>query len=385
MNSVKVLSIGSDTKLFEKGSAVRARVAEYGKLFKEYYVVVFAKSGKGYKREQIADNVWIYPTHSFARVGYPVDGFIEANKIVEQKGLKPEDTVVTVQDPFESGIVGYFLKRWLGFPLHVQVHTDFLSPEFVRGSLLNRVRLKIAPRVLRAADAVKVVSERIKKSLIETYGTPAEKIAVLPIFVETSASANGGKAIDLHDRFGKKAVFLMASRLTEEKRVDVAIRVFAEVAKENENVALCIVGSGPKEKELRALAGTLGVSGHVFFEGWQNDLAPYYQGADAFVLTSAFEGYGMTLIEAATAGLPIVSTDVGVAPELFTGDAEELLCPVGDIECLGRAMRDLLSDESRRKFGESMRKNATKFAILKEEYLARMKESIESAARDRLV
>jgi glycosyltransferase involved in cell wall biosynthesis len=81
-------------------------------------------------------------------------------------------------------------------------------------------------------------------------------------------------------------------------------------------VGLVIVGSGSEESELKNLAQKLGIENAVIFEGWQNNLASYYKTCDCFLVTSWYEGYGMTLVEAAAVGTKIVSTDVGIAKEV---------------------------------------------------------------------
>ena len=64
------------------------------------------------------------------------------------------------------------------------------------------------------------------------------------------------------------------------------------------DIGLIIVGSGPEEGLLKLKARTYGIGAQVIFEGWQDDLASYYKTADLFVLTSNYEGYGMSVVEA---------------------------------------------------------------------------------------
>jgi glycosyltransferase involved in cell wall biosynthesis len=80
---------------------------------------------------------------------------------------------------------------------------------------------------------------------------------------------------------------------------------------------LIIVGSGSEADRLTSLVKKHGLEKSVMFEPWadQGTLYSYYKTADLFLVTSLFEGYGMTLVEAHAAGCKIVSTDVGVAGE----------------------------------------------------------------------
>ena len=85
------------------------------------------------------------------------------------------------------------------------------------------------------------------------------------------------------------------------------------------------------------------------FLGWKNNLSEYYGKADVFVLTSNSEGWGMAVIEAAIAGLPIIMTDVGCAGEVIKNNESGLIIPVGDKQKLVETIMKLIDDESLRK------------------------------------
>ena len=146
--SIKVLSIGSDRKLFEDGSAVSERIKEYAGLVEEYHVIVFSKRSLGLKSKQIAPNAWIYPTNSVSRWFYPLDAI--------RIGKKIGATMITTQDPFESGWAGLKLKKILKIPLEVQLHTDPYSSHF--SGFLNWVRKFIMKKVMRGADGIRDVA-----------------------------------------------------------------------------------------------------------------------------------------------------------------------------------------------------------------------------------
>ena len=88
--SIKVLSIGSDRKLFEEGSAVSERIKEYGTLVGELHIVVFALKSLGLKEKQIAPNVWVYPTNSFSKWLYVHDASKLGQKIVLEHKFEKE-------------------------------------------------------------------------------------------------------------------------------------------------------------------------------------------------------------------------------------------------------------------------------------------------------
>ena len=217
-----------------------------------------------------------------------------------------------MQDPFETGLVGWLIARRFGAALHVQVHTDFLSPAYARLSLLNRVRVIIAGFVLRRASRIRVVSERIKESIQMKYQLRAQ-ISVLPIFADVERFKRAPLDEALSARFAQfKTKLLVVSRLESEKNVRLALESFARSAPAD--ASLIILGDGSGLAQLEQYAKELGVFGRVFFEG-QRDPAPYYKIADLVLFPSKYDGYGLVIVEALAAGKPVLSTDVGIARE----------------------------------------------------------------------
>lgn len=299
-----VLSIGSDRKLFEDGSAVQVRAAAYGECFDAMHIIVFSTREHGFPTsKQIAANVWAYPTNSRSRWLYGFD----ACRIAWKMKLIG---VVTVQDPFETGLVGWMIARLKRVPLHVQVHTDIFAVGFVRGRPLNYLRRILAKFVLRRAAGVRVVSERIQRS-VKKYSPRRIPVYILPIFVETEQFVNLQRV--KHPKF--KIALLCVGRLEPEKRFGRAITALAMARKAGHDTGLTIVGEGSQRAVLEEFAERLGVLQWVEFVGWQQDLAPYYAAADVVLVPSDFEGYGMVIIEALSAGIPVIATDVGIARE----------------------------------------------------------------------
>jgi len=99
-------------------------------------------------------------------------------------------------------------------------------------------------------------------------------------------------------------------RFTYPKNHDWLIRVFAELHRFQPKTRLLLVGDGPLEAEIRALAGSLGVAESVSFAGLQRNVAPYLSAMDVFLLPSHFEGFCISLLEAQANGLPCLASDV---------------------------------------------------------------------------
>ena len=255
-----------------------------------------------------------------------------------------EYDLVTAQDPFETGLVAARVAKRCKANLELQVHTDFLSPFFKKESLKNKIRVFLGKRLLRKAACVRVVSKRIKRSLVAAQLCKEEVISVLPIFVDILRYRDATVIVDLHKKYTQfKKIILMASRIVTEKNISLALCAFKDAARDLPGLGLVIVGSGPLAGALEQEIKKRGLSDSVVFEPWTTALASYYKTADLFLTTSNYEGYSMTLIEAAASGCPIITTDVGLVGDLL-GPEEVAVVPVGDQKMLSRVIFDTLAD-----------------------------------------
>ena len=210
--------------------------------------------------------------------------------------------------------------------------------------VLNRIRLRIADQVLPSANGIRVVSERIKESLAARYPS-LPPVSVIPVSVEQEAP----EAIPLPDH-GFSFAFVTAGRLEPEKRIEDILMALGKIAQRFPSVGLVIIGDGSERRKLEMLAKKLGLSARVVFAGEQGTKAwGMMRSAHAYIQASAYEGYGRTLIEAALARLPIITTDVGIVGEVFKGYEQVLATPPGDTQNLAALMTALISDQQLRR------------------------------------
>ncbi len=366
---MKVLSIGTDRKLFEGGSAVLLRSLDIACKMEELHIIVFSLRKHDLSSKKIK-NLYIYPTNSNSRTGYISDALKIAKNVVLNSDFLRGQSVISTQDPFETGLVGYRLKKRFNLPLQIQIHTDFLSPYF-KNSFLNRIRVILAKFLIPKADGLRVVSSFIGDSIKKLSPALKTQPDILPVFIdiENILKDNSEYVIDF-PQFD--FTVLMASRLTKEKRIDVALDAIKKVTKQFPKSGLIIYGNGPEKNNLEVKVSSLGLTKNVVFIGWREDLVSLYKTFDIFLLTSEYEGYGMTLIEAGASGCPIVTTDVGLAKtDLFKDGQNSFVCPVGDVDCLSKKIILLLSDKSKRQlFKQRMQDSIKSMALSKEEYTA---------------
>lgn len=298
---MRVLVLSTDSTVFQEGSAVARRFRLQAGAVDRLDIIV--PHGPG-ALVAIAGNA---SARGFG-LG-KVAGFFRT-LLASIRIARPD--VVSVQDPFLIGLLGVIIAGLRKSKLNVQVHTDIFDPHFANHSVANRLKLLLARYVLACADSVRVVHANIKSQL-EASGIRTE-ITVLPVFVDLEQIARV-PPINRSQKYPQfKRLILSVARLEAEKGVDDTLRVMKEILKQEPEAGLVILGSGSQKEALASLAQELGIAAQVVFEGYQNPF-PYYRAADAMLVTSHYEGYGMNIIEALASGCPVVSLDVGIAGE----------------------------------------------------------------------
>ena len=353
---MKILMLSTDENIFIEGSEVWRRMIEYGSLVEELHIIIKNQNsplrqgfaGQANLKTQNFGNVFVYPTNSYWSFFYLWDAYRISSGILRNLKLEtPQESkhpagqvrncVITTQNPFETGLVGYLLKRKFRLPLQVQIHTDFLSPYFGQESWKNKMRVILGQWLVKKADGLRVVSERIKNSLLSLYPKPytLNPVTVLPIFVDIEKIRNASIKTDLRYKYPDRFIILMASRLTKEKNIGLAVAAMEEIVKVYPQALLLIVGSGPEQKNLKSQISNLKLQNNIIIENWSDDLASYYKTADLFLLTSNYEGHGRPVVAATTADLPVLMTDVGIA----IGS----VVPVGDYKVLADKLGSIIS------------------------------------------
>lgn len=348
---MKVLMISLDASVLKPESESFSRMKDYSAICDELRIIVLGASG----RENKDGNVFVYPTVS----NRPLSLFLAYRT---GKGiLQNNGWIITSQDSFEAGFIAWRLAKKFNLPLEVQLHGDFYgNPYWRKERLINRARFYLGKFILKRADSVRVVSERIRKSIVEINN----KIKVIPIFSDFSAETKNADV-------GKSSGFLILSvgNLVPVKNHKFLIEVFADIKKELPGAKLVIAGDGPLEKDLRFKILDLKLENDVELAGHQKNLADYYRGADIFVHPSLYEGWSRVVIEAAHYGLPIIMADVGLAGEVIKNNESGLLVPVNDKEALKDAIIRLAKDSDlRKKLSENAKQTASALPD-KEQYL----------------
>jgi glycosyltransferase involved in cell wall biosynthesis len=134
--------------------------------------------------------------------------------------------------------------------------------------------------------------------------------------------------------------WIAVGRLAPVKDYPTLLRAFAGLPGQPR---LQIVGSGPEEARLHALAGRLQIQTRVHFAGFQANVQPLLEAADAFVLASLWEGLPVSVLEASATSLPVVATDAAGTSEAMIPGETGFLVPIADPDALTAAMTRIMT------------------------------------------
>lgn len=237
--------------------------------------------------------------------------------------------------------VGRRLARRTGAPLFVYTHgmldKYFLSPRSISSIAKLLLYRTTVNRSLKAASRVLLTSqqelERIGLPFLTGWRHAVVKYGVEPI---------GGEAVNPEGVPNKYLLFL--SRVHPKKRLDLLIRAFSEI--ERADLGLVIAGTGEEEyiSKLRLLAQELGVTERVCWFGMAqgNEKASLLQNADAFVLPSEQENFGVAVAEALSAGCPVVVSRFVALAEVVTMGRAGSACDLS-VSSLRAAINEVLA------------------------------------------
>ncbi len=201
----------------------------------------------------------------------------------------------------------------------------------------------------KKADVITTNSFGTKTSLVKDFSISPEKITVIynPIDL-TAIKKLSEEVLEMqYQSIFNNPVIINVARLEKQKDQEHLIRAFKKVKGEIKSAKLVILGEGELENPLKELAKELGLENDIYFIGWQKNPFKFLAKSKMFVLSSLWEGFPNTLIEAMALGLPVISTDCPSGPnEVIENGKNGLLVPVKDENKLAEAMIKVLKDSN---------------------------------------
>jgi D-inositol-3-phosphate glycosyltransferase len=219
-----------------------------------------------------------------------------------------------------SGVAGHAIKHELDLPLLVTFHTAERIKSATSGEPLSS-RAAAEAAIVACADSVLASCQVEARQLTSVLGVPEDRVALVPLGVDHAFFGPGDRT-QARRALGLDAtgpLLLFAGRLQALKGADLALATLAELSRRSKDHRLVVVGgpSGPEggefERALHARADEADLRGRVTFVPPRPHelLSTYYRAADACLVPSRAETFGLVALEASACGAPVVAADVG--------------------------------------------------------------------------
>lgn len=247
-------------------------------------------------------------------------------------------SLVHLHSRIGADVMGGLAARLAGIPV---IHTRRIDNPEPRWLVALKYRLH---------DRVIAISEGIAQVLTEE-GLPTTKLRVVRSAIEAADYDQPCARQRISTRLGVPADALLIgviAQLIPRKGHAVLIQALPPLIESHPDLRVLCFGQGPLEEELHQRILDAGLSGRVTLAGFRNDLAEILPCLDLVVHPALMEGLGVSLLQAASAGVPIVASRAGGIPEAVQDGKTGLLVPPGDVDALRDAIGTLLADPQQR-------------------------------------
>ncbi len=258
--------------------------------------------------------------------------------LISYLNTEEPDVLLSAQTHFNFvAILAKLFSKWKGKLV--------LSEHITIGYMTNNWKEKLFPLVARLsyrlADRVILVSDGAASHFLERTHLPASLIQRIynPFDIEKITSLAEGTPQHPWFLSSDSPIFLSAGRLTRQKDFPTLLKAFQLVYTQRPDTRLVILGEGEDRNELEKLAEELEIQNAIDLPGFAKNPFAMIAKADAFILSSRWEGFGNVIVEALACGTPVISTDCPSGPAEILGNGKYgILVPVGDAQLLAQTM-----------------------------------------------
>lgn len=243
---------------------------------------------------------------------------------------------------FRSDVFGLICARFKGARLVSTVHG------WIGNNLTGKCYSMLDKLLLRFFDRIVVVSQKLKRQLMD-WGIPERKITVVPNALKIGEYRSDRSDDGFRREFslGPETTLIgNIGRLSPEKGQADFLRAARDVLQRCEQARFALIGVGPDEAMLRALARDLGIADRVIFAGYRRDMLRVYNSLDLVVQSSFTEGMPNVILEALLMTVPVIATDVGGTAEVVEHESTGVLLPPGQPQRLAAEILRFVHDKA---------------------------------------
>lgn len=221
------------------------------------------------------------------------------------------------------------------------------------------------------------VSRGVRDNIIAREGAPPHKCVIIPNGVplpdrgQEVSAASPGMLPDLpHGR----RIAVCVSRLSREKGLPALVQTLEICVRQGHDICVVIAGTGPLREALLEQARVSGIADRLILPGFVEDVRGLLEASHVFVLPTLQESFGISILEAMAAGLPVIATETPGPSEIVEHEINGLLVPPSDPEALARAMIRVIGDQA---LSDSLRRGGlARAAQFDERAVARSMENL---------
>lgn len=262
--------------------------------------------------------------------------------------LKRERPDVVHTHTAKAGFVGRWAAKFAGVPVIVHTFHGHVFQGYF-GPAKTRVFITLEQLTARITDSILTLTQSLRRELALTYRVArTEKITVLPLGLDLAPfAAAPRKTGTFRAQYGippDAPLVGTAGRMVPVKNQSLFLEAAAQVRAKRPDARFVMIGDGELRDDLERQIDNLGLRGFVKITGWLSDMPAAYADMDVFALSSINEGTPVTVIEALSAGCPVVATHVGGIPDLLEGGRFGTLVSSGNVHAFAQSILDALEN-----------------------------------------
>lgn len=347
---MKIALMTNNYKPFVGGVPISVERLAKGLKAQGHQVTVFAPAYQGY-----TDTEDLHIVRYSSLLQKFIGGIVLPNPldpVIDAEFAKQHFDVIHVQHPMLIGRAAVHLSRKYHIPLVFTYHTRYEQYVkcYTKGLLnMDRIMPLYLHTFLKHCHHILAPTEGMKDYLTRELGCDSHAVSVLPTGIEDCHFLVSEKEkADIREKYQAQdmPLFLSVSRMADEKNVSFLLQAVAEF-KERYSCPfrLLMVGDGPGKAEYEALCRKLHIDREVIFTGKipNQEIAPCYAAADAFLFASKTETQGIVILEAFAGKTPVIALDATGVRDLVRNGRNGFLCPE-DTACFAGKMLNFVSD-----------------------------------------
>lgn len=334
MNKIKLVEIIADSKI---GGGPNHVLGILGNIDKEKFDC-YLICPKGYLSDE-AEKI-----SNISTINLDMKSKFDLKSILELK--KRLEEIRADKDPFGPMIVhshgprAGFISRLFALKGVKSVYTEhlFIHEYRLRNPINNWIQRKIVSLQNKKTDLIIAVSSSVKDHLVKNNLASANKVVVINNAIEPKETVLNKKI-----KLANKAPIIGAiGSLNSQKGHEFLIKAMSLIKTKYPLSMLEIIGDGPLKNPLKLKAKELNIEHNITFLGYQNDVGKYMKHWDVFVLPSLSETFGIVILEAMQAGIPVVATDVGGIKDIISNHINGILVKSKDPKGIANAAIEII-------------------------------------------